>query len=526
MTMNIMNVGIITVVAFFGFLILGTLAAYLIIRQMTKTYLTSSRGLAKKILEDAKHEAESYKKRAELDVKDEIYREKVRLDSELTDQRKDLDKTEKRLREREQVLNLKDTNLANRESELLKNQRDIATKDKIIKAKTDRLDQLITVQNERLEKTANLSADEAKNELLKNLEAQAQLEAAQLIRDIKDKARREAENQAREIILNAIQRTAISQVTETTVSVVNISSDELKGRIIGREGRNIRTFETLTGVEVIIDDTPGAIILSAFDPVRREVARLAMEKLVSDGRIHQARIEEVVEKTKSELEKVIFTTGESVLLEFGLSGIDEELIKHIGRLKYRTSYGQNVLLHSKEVAILASAMAQEVGLDSMIAKRAGLLHDIGKAADLHIEGPHAKIGAELAEKYGENEVIVNAIAAHHEEEESKSPYAFLTAAADGISGSRPGARRDNFESYINRLQNLENIAVSFDGVEKAFAIQAGREIRVMVQPEKITDAQADELARKIAQQIQTELKYPGQIKVVVIREVRAVDYAK
>jgi ribonuclease Y len=347
-----------------------------------------------------------------------------------------------------------------------------------------------------------------------------------LTRDIKDKAKRDADVQAREIILSAIQRCAISQVMETTVSVVNLPSDELKGRIIGREGRNIRTFESLTGVEVIIDDTPGAIILSAFDPVRREVARLAMEKLISDGRIHQARIEEVVEKTRKELETVIDNAGESTLLEFGITGMSDELIRLLGRLKYRTSYGQNVLLHSQEVAILASAMAQELGLDAAIARRAGLLHDIGKAADIHIEGPHAKIGAELAEKYGENDIIVNAIAAHHEEESPKSPYAFLTAAADGISGSRPGARRDNFESYINRLQNLETIAVSFDGVEKAYAIQAGREMRVMVQPEKITDIEAEELSRKISQQIQSELKYPGQIKVVVIREVRAIDYAK
>jgi len=313
---------------------------------------------------------------------------------------------------------------------------------------------------------------------------------------------------------------------DTTVSVVNLQSDELKGRIIGREGRNIRAFEALTGVEVIIDDTPGAIILSAFDPVRREIARLSMEKLIADGRIHQARIEEVVEKTKKELEHTIITAGNAVLLEFGISGIADELIQYIGRLRYRTSYGQNVLLHSQEVALLASAMAQELNLDPLIARRAGLLHDIGKAADINIEGPHAKIGAELAEKYSENEIIVNAIAAHHEETSPTSPYAFLTAAADAISGSRPGARRDNFESYINRLQNLENIAVSYEGVEKAYAIQAGREMRVMVQPEKISDIQADELSRKISQQIQSELKYPGQIKVVVIREVRAVDYAR
>lgn len=521
-----LNTEIIRLVIFFGFLILGILAAYIIIRQMTKSYLSSSRAVAKRITEEAKIDGDNYRKKAELDIKDEIHKEKLRLKDEISDQRKELEKTEKRLREREQILNIKDSNLASRESELIKNQRETASKDKIIKAKTERLDQLISINNDRLEKIANLSTEDAKKELLKNLEAQTQLEAAQLIRDIKEKAKRDADIQAREIILSAIQRCAISQVMDTTISVVNLPSDELKGRIIGREGRNIRTFESLTGVEVIIDDTPGAIILSAFDPVRREVARLAMEKLVSDGRIHQARIEEIVEKTKKELENVIINAGESVLLEFGITGMANELVEYIGRLKYRTSYGQNVLLHSQEVAILASAMAQEIGLDPALARRAGLLHDIGKAADIKIEGPHAAIGAELAQKYGENDIIINAIAAHHEEEAPQSPYAFLTAAADGISGSRPGARRDNFESYINRLQNLETIAVSFEGVEKAYAIQAGREMRVMVQPEKISDIQADELSRKIAQQIQAELKYPGQIRIVVIREIRAVDYAR
>lgn len=523
--MNV-NLGILLLVIILGFLVLGIFIAYLVIRQIAKSLLNASRGSAKRIIEEAKAEADNIKKQAEFDIKDKILQEKHRLENELSDRIKEVEKSEKRIREREQLLNVKDTNLAFRESELLKNQRELSTKDKIIKAKTERLDQLITVTNERLEKIANLSAEDAKKELLKNLEAQVQLESTQMIRDIKEKAKREADTKAREIILAAIQRCAISQVMDTTVSVVNLPSDELKGRIIGREGRNIRSFEALTGVEVIIDDTPGAIILSAFDPVRREIARLAMEKLISDGRIHQSRIEEVVEKTKNEIEQIINNAGETVLLEFGITGVADELIRLLGRLRYRTSYGQNVLLHSQEVAILANAMAQELGLDPMMAKRAGLLHDIGKAADIHIEGPHAKIGADLAEKYGENEIIVNAIAAHHEEQPSASPYAFLTAAADAISGSRPGARRDNFESYINRLQNLENIAVGFDGVEKAYAIQAGREIRVMVQPEKISDAEADELARKIAQQIQAELKYPGQIKVVVIREVRAIDFAR
>jgi len=509
-----------------GFIIIAVITAFFIMRQINKNYLKSSRYTARKIIEEAKVNAENIRRQSEMDIKEKLHQEKLKLEKDLSDSRKDIERVEKRLREKEHLLNLKDNNLASRESELLKFQREIGTKEKIIKAKTERLDQLINVQNQRLERIANLSVQDAKKELLQNLEEQVQFESAQMIRDMKEKAKREADNQAREIIINAMQRCALSQVSETTVSVVNIATDELKGRIIGREGRNIRAFEALTGVEVIIDDTPGAIILSAFDPVRREIARLSMEKLIADGRIHQTRIEEIVEKTRNEMDNIIMNTGEATVLEFGLSGVDNELVKHIGRLKYRTSYGQNMLLHSKEVAILANGMAQELNLDPMLAKRAGLLHDIGKAADIHIEGPHAKIGAELASKYGEDEIVVNSIAAHHEEETPTSPYAFITAAADAISGSRSGARRDNFESYINRLQSLENIAVSFDGVEKAYAIQAGREMRVMVQPEKITDAQADELARKISKQIQSELKYPGQIKVVVIREVRAIDYAK
>lgn len=523
---DVMSMEIIRLGASLFFIVIAIVVAYFIMRQMTRNYLKTSRHAARQIIDEAKSNAENIKRQAELDIHEQLLKEKMRLDKELSDARKEQERMDKRLREKQELLTLKDNNLAARESELLRNQREISIKEKIIKSKTERLDQLINIQNQRLEKISNTSVLDAKKELLQNLKEQVQLESAQMIRDIKEQAKREAETQARDIILNAIQRCAISQVSETTVSVINIPSDELKGRIIGREGRNIRAFEALTGVEVIIDDTPGAIILSAFDPLRREIARLSMEKLLADGRIHQTRIEEVVEKTRNELDNIINTAGESTVLEFGLSGIDTELVKHIGRLKYRTSYGQNILLHSKEVAILADALAQEMNLDPMIAKRAGLLHDIGKAADIHIKGTHAKIGAELAQKYGENEIIVNAISAHHEETEPISPYAFITAAADAISGSRTGARRDNFESYINRLQTLENIAVSFDGVEKAYAIQAGREMRVMVKPEKISDAQADELARKITQQIQTDLKYPGQIKVVVIREIRAIDYAR
>ncbi|MEO0092061.1 MAG: ribonuclease Y [candidate division WOR-3 bacterium] len=508
-----------------GFILIG-LIIFLIIYRLARGYLSSQKSLADKIIEEAKQEAENFKKKAQLEIKEEWLKEKEKFDLATQERRQELEKLSKRLHDREQLLNVKDANLTSRENELIKAQRELANREKVIKAKTERLDQLIALQNERLERIAGLNAEEAKKELIKNLEAQAQLEASQYLKDIRERTQLEADRIAREIVLLAIQRCALSCVSESTVSVINLPSDDLKGRIIGREGRNIRAFEALTGVEVIIDDTPGAIVLSSFDPVRREIARLAMEQLIADGRIHQSRIEEIVQKAQTDVESVISNTADSVLVEFNITGIAPELTKLLGRLKYRTSYGQNVLLHSQEVATLAGLMAQEIGLDPKIAQRAGLLHDIGKAADLTIEGPHAKIGAELAAKYGEDDIIVNAIAAHHEEVEFQSPYAFLISAADCISGARPGARRDNFEAYVKRLQNLEKIASSFEGVEKTYAIQAGREIRVMVEPEKISDAEAEALARKIANQIQSELRYPGQIKVMVIRETRAVDYAR
>jgi ribonuclease Y len=361
---------------------------------------------------------------------------------------------------------------------------------------------------------------------MRNLENEARLEAALSIREIKEHAKLQAEAQAKEILVSAIQRCALSHAAETTVSVVYLPSDELKGRIIGREGRNIRTFETLTGVEVMIDDTPGAIIISGFDPVRREVAKLAMEKLIADGRIHPARIEELVAKTRIEMEDIIKAAGEAVVLELGIVGISPDLVRALGRLQYRTSFGQNVLLHSREVAHLAALMAQELDLSAAIARRAGVLHDIGKAADQSQEGTHSAIGADMALRFGEEEAVVNAIAAHHEEVAFASPYAFLVAAADSISASRPGARRESFDAYIKRVENLEAIASSFPGVGKAYAIQAGREVRVLVEPESVDDSGARDLAGRVAAQIQAELKYPGQIKVMVVREVRAIDYAR
>lgn len=506
--------------------IIGFFIGYVISHKIGFDRLKARDAEAKKIVEEAKIQAENIKQKAESSVKEEWRQERTKFEEETYNRRKELDKLERKVSEREIVLNNKDNVLNHRESDLLRRERDLISKEKIVRAKAERYDQLINTENERLVKIANLSIDEAKKELLKNLENQAHLEAAQMVKEIKDKAKVEADNQAKEILLQSIQRCAISHAAETTVSVVNLPSDELKGRIIGREGRNIRTFETLTGVEVVIDDTPGAIVISGFDPIRREIAKLSMEKLVSDGRIHPTRIEEVVAKTTEEMEDIMRNAGDALVLELGIVGLAPELVKQLGRLKYRTSYGQNVLLHSKEVSLLASLIAQEMGFDPVPARRAGLLHDIGKSADVSEEGTHAQIGAEIAHRYGEDELIINAIAAHHEEATFNSPYAFMVAAADSISGSRPGARRESFEAYISRIENLEAIAVSFPGVDKAYAIQAGREVRVLVQPDGVSDLEASDLAAKIATQIQLELKYSGQIKVTVVRETRAVNYAR
>ena len=371
-----------------------------------------------------------------------------------------------------------------------------------------------------------MSTEEAKQHLLTNLREEAEKEAALLTREIKEKARMGAIREAKEIVVSAIQRTAVDHSSETTVSVVPLPSDEMKGRIIGREGRNIRSFETATGVDVIIDDTPEAVILSGFDPMRREIARMALEKLIVDGRIHPTRIEDLVEKSKKEMEEIIYQTGEQACLEVGVHGVHPEILKLLGRLKFRTSYGQNVLNHSKETAWLCGLMAAELGLDGNLAKRAGLLHDIGKAIDRFTEGTHTAIGIEIGKKYKEHPVVINAIGSHHEDIEATHPISVLTAAADSISGGRPGARRESLENYVKRLDTLEQIATSFPGVMKTFAIQAGREIRVIVEPDKINDQMADRMATDIARKIQSEMEYPGQIKVTVLREYRSVNYAK
>lgn len=506
--------------------ICGLAVGYRVGRFVARRRVGESEKQAGQLLEKARQQADELRRRAEAECQEGRERERLKFESETVATRRELERLEEKLVSREAFLARRDSVLTQKEADLIRKDRDLASRDKTLRAKMERLDQLISQENSRLERIAGLSAEEARKELFRNLENQARLEAAQMMREIKEEAKARAEAEAREIIVAAIQRCAVSHAAETTVSVVNLPSDELKGRIIGREGRNIRTFETLTGVEVMIDDTPGAIIISGFDPVRREVAKIAMEKLVQDGRIHPARIEELVAKTTEELEAAIKHTGDSVVLELGIVGLHDELARLLGRLKYRTSYGQNVLLHSKEVAYLASLMAQELDLDQALAKRAGLLHDIGKAADHSVEGPHARIGADLARKYGEEQTVVSAIASHHEEATPESPYAFLVAAADSISGSRPGARRESFEAYIKRVESLETIASSFPGVERAYAIQAGREIRVLVEPDKVSDEDAAELAAKVASQIQSELKYPGQIRVMVVRETRAVDYAR
>ncbi len=481
---------------------------------------------AARVVEEAKREAETYRKSSEITAKEQWYQEKLKFEKETASKRKEIDKAEKRLIEKETVLERREHLIVDKEKELLTKEHNLQNKERIIHAKSERLDQMIKEQNEALQKIANLSKEEAKNALKKNLEAEAKLEAAALINQIKEEAKTKAEIAAREIVLQVIQRCATSHTAETTISVVPIPSDEMKGRIIGREGRNIRSFENLTGVEVIIDDTPETISLSCFDPIRREIARMAMEKLISDGRIHPTRIEEVVKTARNEIDTLIKNTGEEVILEMGIIGIIPEMIKYLGKMRYRTSYGQNLLQHSKEVANLSALLAQELGLDPTVARRSGLLHDLGKVADGNIEGSHAHVGAHIAGKYGENEVIINAIAAHHEEIAPISPYAAIVEIADSISGSRPGARRETIEAYIKRLNALEEIASSFNGVERVFAIQAGREIRVMVQPEKISDLEAESMARDIAQRLEKETQYPGQIKVTVIREKRVVEIAK
>ena len=507
-------------------LFLGFLLGWLISRKVTQSQLKHTQKLAENIIAEAQREAETRKKASILEAKDEWYKAKQQFEKDTAETRTELKKVERRVEEKEHNINRKVDFLEKREMEINDKKRTLEKKLQAISEKNSHLDEILHRQNEKLEKIAGMSTESAKKLLISNLENEARTAAAKQIKEIKDEAERNASKISRKIITLAIERCAADHVVETTVSVVDLPNDEMKGRIIGREGRNIRAFENATGIDVIIDDTPEAVILSGFDPIRREIARLSLDKLVKDGRIHPGRIEELVEKTRKELHEEMMEIGEQTILDLNVHGVHTEIVRLLGRLRYRTSYGQNVLQHSKEVAFVASLLASELGIDPVQAKRAGLLHDIGKAADHEIDGPHAEIGAEFARRYGENDLIVNAIASHHEDVEAESLIAHIISAADAISGARPGARRETLENYIRRLEKLEKIADAFDGVEKSYAIQAGREIRILVSHKRIDDAQAAQLAGDISRKIEDDMEYPGQIKVVVIRETRAVEYAR
>ncbi len=499
--------------------VIGVFVGIVSRKKVAEKAIGSAEVHAKKLVEDGEKQAETLKKEALLEAKEDILRQRNEADREIKERRSEVTRMERRLAQKEETLDKKTEQLERKNEQLDKS---------IHETELERaeIDKVLRQHLKTLEEISGISVDDAKAQLFERVESETKYELAQRMIELENEFKEEADTKARNIISLAIQRSAADQVVESTISVVNLPSEEMKGRIIGREGRNIQKLETLTGVELIIDDTPEAITLSGFDPVRREIARLALEKLIADGRIHPARIEEMVDKATHEVEAAIKQAGERATFEVGVHGINTELVRLLGRLRYRQSYGQNVLKHSVEVAFLAGIMADELGLDSTLARRAGLLHDIGKAFPHDVEGSHVEIGVNAAKKYKESREVVHAIEAHHNDVEPKTIIAILVQAADAISAARPGARREDLENYIKRLEKLEEIAVSFDGVEKAFAIQAGRELRVMVKPEDVNDDAMKFIARDMAQKIKNEVKYPGQIKINVIRESRAVDYAK
>ncbi|MDO4178676.1 MAG: ribonuclease Y [Phascolarctobacterium sp.] len=499
--------------------ILGVGVGYMYRKNVAESKIATAEEQAIKIMQDAEKSCEDKRKEMMMEAKEEIHRMRNEMERENKERRSDMQRQERRLQQKEENLDRKIESFERKEEKL-------ASKEQRLNATQEKADALVKKQTAELERLAGLTSEEAKQELLATLGDEVKHESAMLIKDMEQKAKDEADKKAREIISLAIQRCAADHVAETTVSVVALPNDEMKGRIIGREGRNIRTLETLTGIDLIIDDTPEAVIISGFDPVRREIARIALEKLINDGRIHPSRIEEMVEKAQKEVEQKIKEAGEQAVFSLGIHGIHPEMVKLLGRMRYRTSYGQNCLNHSVEVATLAGNMAAELGVDVTLAKRAGLLHDIGKSVDHEMEGTHVEIGGEIAKKYRESELVINTILSHHGDCEAKSIEAVLVSAADAVSAARPGARRETLESYLKRLTRLEEISESFDGVEKCYAVQAGREIRIMVKPEVIDDDGAIILARDISKKIEAEMEYPGQIKVVIIRETRAVDYAK
>jgi ribonuclease Y len=507
-------------------ILMGGAVGFLVRKRFSEAKIASAKEVAKHIIEEAEKEADILKKEALLQAKDKFYQEKAEFEKETVEKRQELQSLEKRILQKESHLEKKVELLESKENEVGRKEKALVQQERTVGEQEKRVAALLEKQRIQLESIAKMSSEEAKRLLMESMENEAKHEAAKRIKRIEEEAREQADKKAKEVISLAIQRYAGEYVAERTVSVVNLPNEEMKGRIIGREGRNIRALEAATGVDLIIDDTPEAVILSGFNPIRREIARISLERLVSDGRIHPARIEEIVQKVEQEVETSVREAGEQAIFDVGVHGIHPELIKLIGRLKYRTSFSQNVYQHSLEVAFLCGIMASELGINVKQAKRAGLLHDIGKAVDHEVEGSHGKIGAELARKYGESPVIVHAIGAHHEEEKPESILDILVEASDALSGARPGARREMLETYVKRLEDLEKIAHSFPGVEKTYAIQAGREIRVIVQPERMTDEDSVVLSRDIARRIEKDLTYPGQIKVTVIREMRAVDVAK